>query len=359
MKRLAILGAVLATALTATPAHAATALELPAPTGTQGVGTTSLHLVDTTRKDPLAPTVRDRELMVRLWYPAQRRGPRAGYVSPTQSALLVGFLNDQLGTTLPDDLLTFPTHSRQDARPLSRHPLLLFSPGLGVNAALYTGIFEELASRGYVVAAVDHTFDAPFVEFPGGRIEPQNPEALKDFDRLLAVRTADMRFVLTQLSTGPFSRNIDLSRVGVFGHSMGSITAVRTMNADRRFHAGTALDGNPLGSASLDRPFLLLGNQNHRRVDDRDWADFYDRLRGPRLHLVVQGALHYDFTDVTIFKSVVDVGKLFEVGPIDGERSLTIERRYVTAWFDKALRGKDNPLLCGESPRFREVDFQP
>src|SRR5262245_44431459 len=56
-------------------------LSLPAPTGGYPVGTLSLHLVDRSRIDPLAPTRRYRELMVRLWYPAaSSHGPCAPYL---------------------------------------------------------------------------------------------------------------------------------------------------------------------------------------------------------------------------------------------------------------------------------------
>jgi dienelactone hydrolase len=357
---LIIVGVVAVTLAVGVPVSAeASGLSLPAPTGPYRVGTTSLHLVDVGRVDPLAPAVRDRELMVRLWYPAARVGgsARAGYLPPGVAAALTLAVNAQLGTAYPADLLTFPTHSHEDA-PVAggRHPVLIFSPGLGLNAALYTGVFEELASRGYVVAGVDHTYDAPAVEFPGGRVEVANPEALTDTDRLRAVRAADVRFVLDRLT----ARGMDVSRVAVFGHSLGSRTAIDAMESDRRFDAGAALDGNPLGSASPDRPFLLLGNQKHRRVDDPDWAAFYDRLRGPRLHLVVDGALHNDLSDITVFKArIPNLDALFEIGSIDGNRMLTIERRYVTAWFDQVLRDCPNPLLRGESSRFPEVDFQP
>jgi pimeloyl-ACP methyl ester carboxylesterase len=314
---------------------------------------------------------------VRLWYPADRssRFPVAGYMPPIQAGLLTQELNAGTGTDFPADLLTFPTHSRSGAPAAAgRHPVLLFSHGLGINATLYTGILEELASHGYVVAGVEHTFDAGVVEFPGGRVETQNPDALTDFERLLSVRVADLRFVLDQLvllaaghnpdaghrrlPTG-LTRAMDLSRVAVFGHSMGSMTAVGVVDTDPRIDAGAVLDGNPLGPASLDRPFLMLGNPTHRRAEDPDWAAFYDRLRGPRLHLVIDGTEHADLADITIFKSTIDFGALFEVGPIPGPRALTIQRRYLTAWFNHTLRGQPSPLLRDEPRQFLEVDFQP
>lgn len=351
-------------------------LSLPAPTGPHRVGTTSLHLVDNSRTDPLAPTPRKRELMVRLWYPAAKsRQPAAAYLPPGVATVYADFLRTNAGTDLPADLLSFPTHSRQYAPAATgpRRPVLLFSHGFGVSAALNTGLQEELASRGYVVAGIDHTFDAGAVEFPDGRVEVQKPDLPID-DLLGEVRVADVRFVLDQLTTlvaghNPdaerrhlprgLARTLDLTRVAAYGHSLGGPTTIGAMNQDRRIDAGAALDGTLRGPVNFDRPFLMMGNQHERRADDPDWAAFYDQLHGPRLHLVIDGAEHSDLTDLTVFKSTVDVSAIFTTGPIDGVRALDIERTYLTAWFDRALRGHRGNLLRAESPRFPEVDFQP
>ena len=144
------------------------------------------------------------------------------------------------------------------------------------------------------------------------------------------------------------------------GHSMGSMTAIEAIVADQRIGAGIALDGNPLGPASLDRPFLMLGaGPKHLRANDPDWAAFYDRLRGPRLHAVVDGMRHYDFSDLAVFKADFDLSAAFDLGPIDGQRALTIVRAYARAWLDRSLRGRPSPLLVREPARFPEVAFQP
>ncbi|MFC4120025.1 alpha/beta hydrolase family protein [Nonomuraea zeae] len=348
-------------------------LSLPAPTGRYRVGTTAMHLVDRSRTDPLAPSSRPRELMVRLWYPAAAgRRPAAGYLTPGLAAVLTAQLNAASGTDYPAGLLTFPTHSGQDAPAAggSRRPIVLFSPGLATQAALYTGLTEHLASRGYIVAGIDHTFEA-VVEFPGGRIE--TPPGQVHDDVVLPVRVADLRFVLDRLTAiaaghhdavthrlpAGLADTLDATVVAAVGHSIGSLAVVEALDHDPRIDAGAALDGNPLGAASLAQPFLMMGNQNHRRADDPDWAAFYDRLRGPRLHLVIDGAGHRDLTDITIFKATLDLSALFDVGPIRGTRALGIERAYLAAWLDRSLLGRAGPLLAGESHRFPEVDFQP
>ncbi|MGH7469822.1 MAG: hypothetical protein ACRENP_17880 [Longimicrobiales bacterium] len=179
---------------------------------------------------------------------------------------------------------------------------ILFSHGFGVSAAIYSGLHEELASRGYVVAGIEHTFDAGAVQFPDGRLVVQKPDIQID-ETLRAVRTADIRFVLDAFGALAAGRNpdaghrrlpaglgrtLDLKRVGAFGHSLGSPALVAAMERDRRIDVGIVLDGD-LVTTGLDRPFLMIGNQSQRRADSPEWAAFYDNLSGPRLHSSSKG----------------------------------------------------------------------
>jgi len=50
------------------------------------------------------------------------------------------------------------------------HPVVVFTHGYTGTFTDYTFLFEDLASRGYVVAAVDHTYEATAVEFLDGRL---------------------------------------------------------------------------------------------------------------------------------------------------------------------------------------------
>src|SRR5262249_23898725 len=156
---------------------------------------------------------------------------------------------------------------------------------------------------------------------------------------------------------------LDLTRVAGYGHGLGGLTTVETLAQDPRLAAGAVLDSSPLGQVSpdtgLDRPVLLMGDQRRSPADDPDWAAFYDRLRGPRLHLVIGGAGHDDLSDVAVFKATFGPTPFFDTGLITGTRAVAVERAYLVAWLNQALRGRPSPLLRGESPRYPEVDFQP
>ncbi|GIH93430.1 alpha/beta hydrolase family protein [Planobispora siamensis] len=364
-------------------------LTLPEPTGPHRIGTLALHLVDHSRRDPWKPAKAARELMVQLWYPARSvtGHPRAPWLSPGVAALQL--------RGLPTGTVRLPDSHGHLGAPVDRlrggRAVVLFSHGFGADRASGTALVEDLVSHGYVVAAIDHTYDAGAVEFPGGRVEthaasspppdfddPENPVATK----AVAARQADVRFVLDRLGalnrgqhvppgrrTLPegFKGALDLSRVGVFGHSLGGATSAAAMHADARIRAGVNLDGamfGPVLRTGLDRPFLLVGSSGHGRDNDRSWAALWPRLRGWRLQLQLQGSAHSSFTDLQVLLRQHSLGLPPEqidemIGTIDGPRSVLIQRIYLRAFFDRHLLGSPSRLLAGPSPRWPEMRFVP
>ena len=145
---------------------------LPEPTGPCPVGTTSLYLKDVSRPDPWAAGVNARELMVSLWYPATPSdGRRARYMTPAESELQ---LTSRGITGVPQDALsTVRTNAVSDATPAGRQralPLVVLSPGFTNPRSTLTALAEDLASHGYVVAGIDHTYESFATAFPDGRV---------------------------------------------------------------------------------------------------------------------------------------------------------------------------------------------
>jgi hypothetical protein len=368
---------------TATGAAQALRPTLPRPTGHDRIGVVPLHLVDRSRTDPWVPSHPVRELMVSLWYPAQR-----GHARPLAPWLPPGaWARFEQDNGVPPGVLAVPlTHGRTNA-PVDRRrggrPVVLYSPGLGGTRDSSTVLVEELVSRGYVVATIDHTHDSSPVEFPDGRVEmgTLTPDVAA---QAVAVRVADTRFVLDTLRALNAGGNPDaehrplpdglrgalnLSAVGMFGHSLGGSTAAEAMLEDRRIKAGVNLDGTlfgPVVAAGLDRPFMLVGAQEHGRDDDASWAQFWANLRGWRLNLRLAGSAHNSFTDIQILLPQIAGALNYPpevvqqlIGTIDPRRSIINQRAYVTAFFDLHLRHKDRHLLDRPSPRFPEMQFLP
>ncbi|MFI9719893.1 alpha/beta hydrolase family protein [Streptomyces sp. NPDC052396] len=360
------------TAVAAPPQAAAQAtwaqLSLPRPTGHYAVGRDVLHLVDQHRKDPWVPGAGARQLMVSMYYPAQAgTGGPAPYMSEEEARLLVK--GQMPGHAIPAKVVSSTrTWARDGARPVrGRFPLVVLSPGHNLPRATLSGLAEELTSHGYVVALVDHTYEAFGVTLPDGRTLPCACEVVERAGPkpVVRARVSDISLALDQL-TGrhPAWRHaglIDPRRIGMAGHSLGGDATALTMAADHRVRAGANLDGTffvhvPAG-ALRHRPFLLLGNQAQMSPGmpgswDADWP----RLDGWKRWLTVAGAHHTGFTDLDLLYS--ELGKPTSPGDTTGLREEQITRTYLTAYFDQQLKGRHQRLLDGPSAANPEVTVQ-
>ncbi|MFI7118967.1 alpha/beta hydrolase family protein [Amycolatopsis sp. NPDC049868] len=382
---------------------------IPAPAGGLTIGTTELHLVDTSRPDPWKPD-RRRELMATVTYPADRHdGPRAPWLSDGLAAALDDSPDGLAGLGIPPGAVDWTSarrHARTGAPAKTEdgpYPVVVFSPGFAMPKEFAAVLTDDLASRGYAVVSLSHTYEAPAVEFPGGRIEQApawevNPGTMKT---AIDTRVADSRFVLDRLPLladdterhalpRGLGRSLDLSRVGMFGHSYGGFTAAETMYRDRRVAAGINLDG-VLASAfgfpegtpyvpgeavkhGLDRPFLLMGSEladpvtgdvdRHSHTDpyDRSWAEFWANHRGWKRDLLLRGSAHLGYSDlqavVPQLSSLAGSAKTRElIGTIDPGRSVAAQRDLVGAFFDLHLRGQDRRLFELGSTRHPGVEF--
>ncbi len=354
---------------------------LPEPTGPCPVGSTALWLTDASRPDPWAPGVSVRELMVSLWYPAAASGGRrARYMTAAESELVLAGAGI---TGVPRDVLsTVRVSSFSDAAPAGDQgslPLVVLSPGFLHPRSTLTGLAEDLASHGYVVAGIDHTYESHATTFPDGRVATclarQAPRRDRP-ERVVAGRAADVSFVLGELTGArpawPGAGLIDSSRIAMAGHSIGGASAIAALVADSRILAGIDMDGSTAASIperGLSRPFMFLGKQENytpgsgliaspdgKQVKgsvitwERDWR----LLTGWKRWLVVAGAKHASFTDLGLLADQVGI----DIGAgLRGGRALEITRAYVRAFFDLHLRGTPQALLERESPQFPEVMF--
>jgi dienelactone hydrolase len=356
---------------------------LPEPTGPYPVGTASVWLTDTSRPDPWVPGVNARELMVSLWYPAMPSdGRRARYMTPAESELQL--TSRGITGVPPDTLSTVQTNAVSDARPAGRQqslPLVVLSPGFTNSRSTLTALAEDLASHGYVVAGVDHTYESHATAFPDGRVTTCLAREAPRRDRkeeVAAGRAADVCFVLDELTGAhpawPGAGLIDPSRIAMAGHSAGGAATIAAMLADPHIRAGIDMDGStaaPIPDEGLARPFLFLGKQSNYTPGSggaittlRDWKRLrgavitwerdWEHLTGWKRWLVVAGAVHASFTDLALLADQVGI----DIGAgLSGARSLDITRAYVRAFFDQHLRGRPQALLDQPSPRYPEVTF--
>ncbi len=180
--------------------------------GPHAVGVRTLTLMDHDAADVVAPH-RDRVLQVDLWYPAIA-------VRGAKPAVYSGSLpTEQPG---PPAVFTVPGLAVRDARPDGGHyPLVIVSHGRSNATAALSWLTENLASKGYVVAAIRHG-DLP------------RSEALEGPEILLR-RPLDIAFVARSLQESLAREQlVDPERTALIGYSMGGYGVL--------IDAGAALD---------------------------------------------------------------------------------------------------------------------
>jgi acetyl esterase/lipase len=358
------------------------------PSGDFNVGTQIVYIRDSLREEIYTEDPSDvRELNVQIWYPAAEgsEGDLAPYMANLDLAgpAFARFLG--LPSFVLNHVNLVKTHSIQDA-PVAPaggpYPVLIFSHGWGGTRTQSTFLMEELASQGYVVAAIDHPYGALVTVYPDGRVVEQKEDILSDqladgaFDRsakgLVSGWSADTQFVLnwleaanSQESGDLLSGHLDLDRVGFLGHSTGGGNAVQSCWAESRCDVGFAMDAwlEPVSDAVIEshinQPFMFLWSEEWGSDEDENMGLFdgvFGGLSGGGYSLEIAGTRHYDFSDLPLLSPLSPWFGL--KGPIDGRRVLDIISRYAVAFFDSQLKGEGSELLAGPSTEYPEVKFQ-
>jgi dienelactone hydrolase len=211
-----------------------------------------------------------RDARVHLFYPvraAQKASPAPYHPQLEQLRRYTdehfqrGWLESEFGESWPA-LQSLRGHAldRPAAARGARFPVVVFSHGGGIQVLYYSALHEELASHGYVVAAIERPRDAEVVLLSDGRAIEQQGWG-DDTKRTPAERAAfhrarheagarDNSFVLDQLQRvhsgtirSPLKGRLDLKHVAAAGHSLGGKTSVVSCARDPRWSACVNLDG--------------------------------------------------------------------------------------------------------------------
>lgn len=366
---LALPGSITCVTLIATGPVAAWAFPVPVfpePSGRFAVGTRVVQWTDRHRPETLTADPHDRRtVVVQLWYPARKSPPgtqRAQYLGRTEleARTVSAALARQVGLPgfLVEGLARAHSHSIFNA-PVTggggRFPIVLFSPGSGGVRTQNTAWAEELASHGYVVAALDHPYDSAAVVLTDGRTLHATIASTGDQGKdeklavdWTAVRAADLSYVLTQLEhldrgeiTGPLTERLDTGRVAVTGHSIGGAAALQAARRDRRFDAVIDLDGYPHGPASpsLHQPTLALTQAITPTTDPRYLPRLTEALKfstATGYQLTIPGAAHLTFMDGPLYLPPVPS----IVGSLGRTKSPHIVAATTLAFLDTTLRHK-------------------
>lgn len=366
-------------------------LKMPAnpflpPAGPFAVGTHEYLWIDANRHDPFIkdPNFK-RHLIVRVWYPAEAStGEKASYILDLKE------FSEKSSYATFTAAKTNAVTDAPIAKSKEPFPILVYQPGGGTARFIGTFETEQLASRGYVVVAADHPGFSETVRFPDGVAftpsEHVQPKESGDFrqdvknswtwlnDEVFATWTADASFTLDkieQLNKTPgqlFYRQLDPSRIGMFGWSFGGATSVEMSMDDPRVKAVVDQDGQLFGNArqkGTARPLMLMHHGGEDKppkpeqeavlkeliAQTKAWdQSLIEHSTNDRYEITIAKTQHGHFSDFML---------AFPAGPdeLDPRRAHAIIVSYTLAFFDKYLRGQDSDLLKAPSPQYPEVTF--
>jgi predicted dienelactone hydrolase len=422
-KALKGIGIGLATVLLLAGAFLAIALpvfRLPQPTGPHDVGVEYFHLIDESRTEPfLDGSTRPRELMVKVYYPAQDDASKryARYFNGSRDMLRQLTTAYNLPIFLFDHLSLVKMHSKEglalsDAQ--ETYPIVLFSHGGGTTMEVHAAQSEDLASHGSIVVAIDHTYASAGTIFPDHVVSARDattvfdsPEPVDIIDQIMA---DDSSFVIDQLEAmndgsleSRFQGRLDMDAIGAAGHSLGGAVAYNLAINDSRVMAAINLDGRVFvtpedGGASM-APFLMLADDKVHTpaLENREsllmsfdempeldqeitasiygsreaYQEYYDLATRNATALAdvlaesgnlytIEGSSHMKFADIGMFFGIPQIREVLAIdGKTEPRRVLEITQAVTVVFFDQHLKGEGDSLesVVEKYPELRQVDL--
>ena len=306
-------------------------------TGQYSVKTESYTLTDTNRIEGYSDTGDNRKVTIQFWYPETNTGKQ-------------------------------------------KYPLAIFSHGaFGFRGSNYS-TFMELASNGYVVCSIDHTYQAFFTKQTDGKTLIVNNDFLNDAIAVqtddnedketfalthewLKLRTDDMNFVINTILENTKYKNaegvyqlIDTDRIGLFGHSLGGATAAALGRERTDIDAVIVIDGTMIGEEvdfangktvhndhAYPVPILNIYNEQHYTDASKNAENYANMVASAHAvdarQVVFNGAGHLNFTDLPLFSPFL--AKQLGMGNIDSRTCIETMNSVVLDYFEYYLKSAE------------------
>lgn len=269
-------------------------------------------------------------------------------------------------------------------------PLVIYSPGAFGYYQSNASMFLELASKGYVVASIEHPYHSIFTKDSTGRTiiadrgflndsitlgssDESEAEVFEVTSKWMELRTADMNFAIDSFKAKDTDSwyieggqkagvlkavsLIDTTRIGLIGHSMGGATAVTCGRRDD-ISAVVDLDGTMLGEnlgvngdeiiineEPYHTPLLNFQNQKHHdeAVEAEKTGYAYSNntiLKNADIAYCTYFANsgHMDFSDLPLFSPFL--AKNLGTGNVDNVIMIDTLNGLVVRFFDCYLKGE-------------------
>lgn len=359
--------------------------EIPKPTGEFSVGTVTFELTDPVRTEKYGEntdaTNALRRIKVQVWYPSDDVSGYEQALWLQDGILLSRSLAKEMKMPFfvldhTKDILSNAYSDAPISQSSENYPVIILSHGWTGFRNLHNDFAELLASNGFIVLGINHTYGAQMTVFDDGFAAELDRNALPNRDvtpnfidyasQLVLTYAGDVKLVLDTLDVindGLYSNiikgRLNLSEVGLMGHSTGGGADVSVALTDKRVKALFFLDAwvEPLGaetlSAGLTIPSIFLRSEQWRGgINDDFLIPLVEASANARL-FQIDGTTHIDFTMSTMFSSLT--GIIGFTGKLDRDLSASIQHDFVLDFFTDTLKHQPVEPFSVLLDRYKEV----
>lgn len=321
--------------------------KLIATTGEHKVATTLYTYIDVNRIETYTDTGEARKVTVAFWYPRD-----------------------------------------YDEAELHTYPLVIFSHGsFGIKSS-NESLYNELASHGYVVGSIDHTYQALFTTDVDGNktwidrgylqevnvqdAHAQKQQAYAFFQKWLETRTGDINFVIDTIlaqaenkSADTVYKLVDTAKIGVMGHSLGGSAALGIGRMRDDVSAVIALESpflydiegvedNEFVFTEKVYPLPVLNVYSDASWPHlAEWPQYAENFKllsdteATAFNVYISGVGHLTLTDLALSSPILTRVLNQQKSPTAARYSLKIINKVCLEFFDSYLKGAGNFTSAG------------
>ncbi|MFS0557696.1 alpha/beta hydrolase family protein [Brevibacillus sp. 179-C9.3 HS] len=352
------------------------------PTGAHRVGTANYTWSDNSR---IGSDGTSRKINVQIWYPTDSSSSATPGKYISNLPAFAKAVEEQYGfagkvLSYLEQVETHTYAGASFAADLQEAPVIFLSHG-NMLGSRFTNTFQaiELASHGYIVAAVEHPGTAMLSVYPDGSYAPfidtsshlpmkynvQNDASIP----VIKEQTQDIEFALQQLmdmsegvTESPFIHRADFSSVGIIGHSFGGATAVDVLYNNPAFKAGINMDGYLYGEERdkpITQPLMIMnGGFTLTELEDSPEMKLAEEERRERVlaqsgvEVDIRQAGHLSFTDFPLYSPLMEA-----LSP-EVRRNHSIINELSRAFMDRNLKGNPNISYLDVVERYPDVTIR-
>ncbi|XP_066170769.1 platelet-activating factor acetylhydrolase isoform X1 [Sylvia atricapilla] len=278
--------------------------------------------------------------------------------------------------------VTCPAKSNAAFKPGEKYPLLVFSHGLGAFRTIYSAICIEMASQGFIVAAVEHRDESASATYYCKRrsvsesqeestpnmekewiyyrklktgeeerclrhkqVQQRAQECIKALNLILKINSGEevTNVLHSDFDWSSLKDSVDTSRIAVMGHSFGGATVIESLSKEIRFRCGIALDvwmlpvGDDIYQNSVQQPLLFINSEKFQ------WAENILKIKKlisndtNKKMITIKGSVHQSFPDFTFVSGGI-IARFFKLkGEIDPNEAIDISNHASLAFLQKHL----------------------